>query len=151
MLDNAEDVPSVRAHTSETEPLFRHCDASPETIRVMSESHVFWYGDNLDVMRDYVADRTVDLIYLDPPFNSQRTYNRFFNEADATPSDAQRRAFKDYWTWGKESDRAYDEIVLPKKRHIVPATLSTTMEMLRRIHQINNMMAYHAMMAVRLV
>lgn len=116
------------------------------------DSHVFWYGDNLTVMREHIPDESVDLIYLDPPFNSQRIYNRFFGEHDGSESDAQRKAFDDYWRWGPEAAQAYDEVVHPRRRRsIVPATLSQTMEMLRQIHPDSNLLAYLSMMAVRLV
>jgi len=122
------------------------------TLPLVSESQVFWYGDNLTVMREHVADNSVDLIYLDPPFNSQRIYNRFFGELDGTESDAQRRAFDDYWQWGPEAAEAFREVVHPRERRsIVPATLSQTLEMFRAIHPDSNLLAYLSMMAVRLI
>lgn len=117
----------------------------------MAEPHVFWYGDNLQVMREHIGDGQVDLIYLDPPFNSQRVYNRFFGEADGSLSDAQRRAFEDYWSWGPEAEQAYEDVVHPKqRRHLVPAALSQTMEIFRSIHRESNLLAYLSMMAVRM-
>lgn len=122
------------------------------TIPGVTEPNVFWYGDNLDVMREHIRDESVDLIYLDPPFNSQQVYNRFLTESDGSHSDAQRRAFEDYWRWGQEAEQSYGEIVHPRgRRSDVPAALSQTMEMLRGIHRDNNLMAYLSMMAVRLV
>lgn len=119
---------------------------------VVSELDVFWYGDNLDVMREHIKDESVDLIYLDPPFNSRQVYNRFLTESDGTHSDAQRRAFEDYWRWGPEAEQAYGEVAHPRgRRRDVPAALSQTMDMLRAIHRDNNLMAYLSMMAVRLV
>jgi DNA modification methylase len=130
------------------------CSASPSlhTISYMRDpSHVFYYGDNLRVMRDWVKDETVDLVYLDPPFNSDRAYNQFFSEADATPSEAQYRAFGDYWQWGPGPQAAFDEIILPRSRSLVPAKLSATVESLRILLGPGDMLAYLVMMAQRLV
>ncbi len=119
---------------------------------IVDESQIFWYCDNLPVMRENLADESVDLIYLDPPFNSQRIYNQYMAEANGTLSEAQRRAFDDYWSWGAEAETAYSEILHPRrlKQH-VPAALAGTLEALRGVLQKSNMMAYLAMMAVRLV
>jgi site-specific DNA-methyltransferase (adenine-specific) len=56
-----------------------------------------YFGDNLEVLRDKIADESVDLIYLDPPFNSKANYNVLFKEAEGTPSAAQIHAFTDFW------------------------------------------------------
>ncbi len=118
----------------------------------MAESHVFWYGDNLQVLRDHIGEESIDLVYLDPPFNSQRIYNVSLDETDGTESDAQRKAFEDYWRWGKEAETAFDEVVFPRaRRYAVPDTLSQTMQMLRGILHESNLLAYLSMMAVRLV
>jgi len=58
-----------------------------------------YFGDNLDILREYVADQSVDLIYLDPPFNSKATYNVLFKEKNGTDSPAQIAAFDDTWHW----------------------------------------------------
>lgn len=122
------------------------------TMPHMLETGVFWYGDNLDVMREHLtSDGEVNLIYLDPPFNSRKAYNSFMVEADATISRAQLTAFEDYWRWGPESQKAYEEIQAPRRRFLVPVTLAETMQMLRRVLGDGNMLAYLSMMAVRLV
>ena len=61
--------------------------------------NTLYYGDNLDVLRKYVKDETVDLIYLDPPFNSNQNYNILFQEKNGTKSSAQIQAFEDTWHW----------------------------------------------------
>jgi len=61
-----------------------------------------YFGDNLEVLRDKVSDESVDLIYLDTPFNSKATYNVLFKEVEGTPSAAQIRAFDDFWDWDEE-------------------------------------------------
>ena len=55
----------------------------------MTEKNKLFFGDNLDIMRDHIPDESIDLIYLDPPFNSQATYNVLFGETNGTQSAAQ--------------------------------------------------------------
>src|SRR5437870_3697389 len=62
-----------------------------------------YYGDNLDILGRYLDDESVDLVYLDPPFNSAQNYNAFFQEKDGTAAAAQIRAFEDTWEWNQES------------------------------------------------
>lgn len=125
------------------------------TMCDMLDTEVFWYGDNLDVMREHMGgEGEIDLIYLDPPFNSKRAYNMFFKEADDSVSQAQRTSFEDYWRWqGGQAAAAYAEITQPGGRHRqhVPVKLIETMQMLMSILGETDMMAYLAMMAVRLV
>jgi len=60
-----------------------------------------YYGDNLDVLRRHIKDESVDLIYLDPPFNSKATYNVLFGEQNGSKAAAQIKAFEDTWTWNQ--------------------------------------------------
>ncbi len=80
----------------------------------MTPKHItdntLFYGDNLTVLRDYIADESVDLIYLDPPFNSSRSYNVLFKDESGTDSEAQITAFEDTWHWGPTAERTYDEL-----------------------------------------
>ena len=64
-----------------------------------------YYGDNLDILRRYLGDETVDLVYLDPPFNSAQTYNA--GEKDGTAAASQIKAFEDTWRWNQESEAVY--------------------------------------------
>lgn len=105
-----------------------------------------YFGDNLDILRHHIPVASVDLIYLDPPFNSKATYNMLFKEPGGQSSPAQIAAFEDTWTWGEESDQAFHEVVT-----LGPKKLADLMEALRSFLGINNMMAYLTMMAVRLV
>ena len=73
--------------------------------------NTLYYGDNLDILRRYVKDETVDLVYLDPPFNSNATYNVLFAEQNGTRAAAQIKAFEDTWTWDQEAAREYEETV----------------------------------------
>jgi site-specific DNA-methyltransferase (adenine-specific) len=70
-----------------------------------------YFGDNLDILRREVPDASADLIYLDPPFNSNATYNVLFKEKSGEESAAQIMAFEDTWQWGLESEAVYKEIV----------------------------------------
>lgn len=110
------------------------------------QTNKLYFGDNLKIMREYIADESVDLIYLDPPFNSKATYNVLFDEKNGTHSRAQITAFEDTWHWGLESEEAYHEIVTqgPKK-------LADLIQALRSFLGQNDMMAYLVMMAIRLV
>jgi len=79
--------------------------------RAMGEMNRLYYGDNLDVLRRYVAAESVDLVYLDPPFNSDATYNVLFKEHNGTEAAAQIKAFEDTWHWDQNAARAYQETV----------------------------------------
>jgi site-specific DNA-methyltransferase (adenine-specific) len=70
-----------------------------------------YFGDNLDILRRELPDSTVDLIYLDPPFNSNATYNVLFKEKSGEESAAQITAFEDTWQWGLESEAVYKQTV----------------------------------------
>jgi len=104
-----------------------------------------YFGDNLPILREYVPDESVDLIYLDPPFNSKATYNVLFAEQNGTRSQAQIKAFDDTWHWGMESEEAFHELVTKG-----PGKLPDLMDALRRFLGTNDMMAYLTMMAIRL-
>jgi len=77
----------------------------------MAQSGALFYGDNLDVLRRYIEDESIDLIYLDPPFNSNANYNVLFSEQDGSRSAAQIKAFGDTWRWDQSAAKAYEEIV----------------------------------------
>jgi hypothetical protein len=79
------------------------------------DQNTLFYGDNLDILRRYVADESVDLIYLDPPFNSNADYNVLFAEKDGTQPHSQIKAFKDTWTWDLEAAQGYAEVL--RSRH----------------------------------
>ena len=70
-----------------------------------------YYGDNLNILRDYIKDESVDLIYLDPPFNSKANYNILYKEPTGEQSQAQITAFKDTWHWTEEAERTFQEII----------------------------------------
>ena len=105
-----------------------------------------YFGDNLDVLRERVGDESVDLIYLDPPFNSKATYNVLFRESGGSESAAQITAFDDTWSWSLESESAYHDVVTGG-----PQKLSSLLAAMREFLGANDMMAYLTMMAQRMV
>jgi site-specific DNA-methyltransferase (adenine-specific) len=104
------------------------------------------YGDNLEVLREAIDDASVDLVYLDPPFNSNAGYNVLFKSANGSAADASIEAFDDTWTWGDASKSALMDIDGGTNRQL--------QVMMRAMHDAlgdSPLMAYLAMMAVRLV
>jgi site-specific DNA-methyltransferase (adenine-specific) len=116
------------------------------------KTNVLYYGDNLDILRRYIPDESVDLVYLDPPFNSDRNYNVIFKDESGRKSDAQLLAFEDTWHWGPSAEATYAYLTeTGRHQGRVPDTVSTIMAALRSGIGENQMMAYLAEMAVRLV
>ncbi len=77
------------------------------------QTNTLYYGDNLHILREYIPDASVDLVYLDPRFNSNRSYNVLFKEAgSASSSPAQIEAFEDTWHWGPAAQAAFEEVAL---------------------------------------
>ena len=105
-----------------------------------------YYGDNLDILRTHIPDESVDLIYIDPPFNSNQAYNVIFSETDGSSSQAQIQAFEDTWHWGETTEQAYHELV-----GTAPHLLVETIKSFRGFLTETNLMAYLVMMALRLV
>lgn len=105
-----------------------------------------FYGDNLDILREHVAGESVNLIYLDPPFNSNANYNVLFRSPAGSGSQAQIEAFEDTWHWGQEAEGAFDGVM--RSGNTSAADLLRAM---RSFLGQNDLMAYLAMMAVRLL
>lgn len=108
--------------------------------------NALYYGDNLKVLRESIPDQSVDLIYLDPPFNSNASYNVLFKAPSGEQSQAQIKAFEDKWHWNESAERAFNEVVTGP--HSDAAIMLRAM---RSALGENDMMAYLAMMAVRLI
>jgi DNA modification methylase len=104
-----------------------------------------FFGDNLDVLRDHVPNESVDLVYLDPPFNSDAGYNVLFGDQKTGKSEAQAEVFRDSWEWGESAEAAFDDLMRTGGR---PALY---LQGLRSWIGENAMMAYVAMMAARLI
>jgi site-specific DNA-methyltransferase (adenine-specific) len=109
-------------------------------------SNGLYYGDNLAVLRDSIATESVDLIYLDPPFNSNAPYNLLFKSPKGVSSEAQIEAFEDTWHWNIHAEEAFDDTIRSGN--------TDAAELLRAMRSAlgeNDLMAYLAMMAVRLI
>lgn len=104
-----------------------------------------YYGDNLEILRRYLKDESVDLVYLDPPFNSAQSYNAFFQEKDGSAAASQIHAFEDTWHWDIETKKAYDAITEQ------PGKVSDVMQAFYTFLGGTDMMAYLTMMSPRLV
>jgi DNA modification methylase len=116
------------------------------------ETNVLYYGDNLDILRKYIPDASIDLVYLDPPFNSNRDYNVIFKDESGRGSDAQLLAFEDTWHWGPGVDSTYRYLTNTALHHgRVPDSVSAVVGALRQGLGTNQMTAYLVEMAVRLV
>ena len=109
-------------------------------------TNTLYYGDNLEVLREHIADASVDLIYLDPPFNSNASYNVLFRAPSGGGTDASIEAFDDTWAWGPAAEDALADI-----RSSGNHKLHTLMAAIRTALGDNALMAYLAMMAVRLI
>jgi site-specific DNA-methyltransferase (adenine-specific) len=109
-------------------------------------TNTLFYGDNLTILREYIASESVDLVYLDPPFNSNRTYNVLFKDESGRSSDAQIEAFGDTWRWGPTTQRTYADLI-----EAAPTRVGEMISALKQFIGPNQMMAYLVMMAARLV
>src|SRR5256885_8425470 len=99
-----------------------------------------YYGDNLAILREHIKDESVDLIYLDPPFNSQATYNVLFRAPGGEQSEAQIEAFEGTWHWNDHAENAFDEVMKSSNPDVA--------EMLRALRSFlkeTDMMAYLTM------
>ena len=127
--------------------------ARPKALIISSPSQLpeivtnaLYYGDNLAVLRESIASESVDLVYLDPPFNSNANYNVLFKSPAGAGSQAQIEAFEDTWHWGPEAEDAFDQVI--QSGNTDAADLLRAM---RSFLGENDMMAYLAMMAIRLL
>ncbi|MEO6050023.1 MAG: hypothetical protein ABIP78_01655 [Pyrinomonadaceae bacterium] len=113
--------------------------------------NTLYYGDYLNIVRRYIRDESVDLVYLDPPFNSNRNYNVLFKDESGLEADSQIMAFEDTWHWkgaastyGSRASPTYDDLILEGDK------VSEMLQAFRSFIGENQMMAYLVMMAVRL-
>jgi len=106
--------------------------------------NTLYYGDNLEILRRYIEDESIDLIHLDPPFNSNADYNVLFAEKDGTQAHAQIKAFEDIWSWDLESAAEYAETLRSGHDRLAKC--------LKGLHDFlgpSDMLAYLSMMALR--
>jgi len=108
--------------------------------------NTLFYGDNLNILREYIPDKSIDLIYLDPPFNSNRNYNVLFKDESGQDSEAQITAFEDTWHWDRSAEDTYHELVTD-----APPQISKMIGALRDFIGANQMTAYLVMMTARLI
>lgn len=107
--------------------------------------NTLYYGDNLDILQRYVKDASVDLVYLDPPFNSNQNYNVLFKEQDGDRAASQIRAFEDTWTWDQEDESVYAQLVMNGGK------VADVLQAFRTFLGPCDMLAYLVMMAPRLI
>jgi DNA modification methylase len=109
-------------------------------------ANALYFGDNLEVLRESIKDETVDLVYLDPPFNSNAAYNLLFKSPKGHKSEAQIEAFDDTWHWGEQAEAAFTELLGQSNTDVAEVVRA-----LRSVLGDNDIMAYLAMMAIRLL
>ena len=117
---------------------------SPATLGQVNR---LFYGDNLRILRNDIKDESVDLCYLDPPFNSSRSYNILFKHKSGEQAQAQIEAFGDTWTWSQDSAAQYEELL----SGAAPARVADALQAMRRLLGDNDVLAYLVMMTSRLV
>ena len=108
-----------------------------------------YYGDNLEVLRKYIKDETVDLCYIDPPFNSKRNYNQIYNNV-GTEDRAQAQAFVDTWTWDDHASEGFSQIPSNDGARFTPQTV----DLLKGLHPVlkkGSLLAYLVSMTLRIV
>ena len=111
-----------------------------------AEKNKLYYGDNYEVLKRFMRDESVDLVYLDPPFNSRQDYNVLFAERDGSKSSSQIHAFEDTWEWNLDAERSYRHIL-----ETIGGQVADSMRAFRIFLGNTDMMAYLAMMAPRLI
>ena len=111
-------------------------------------NNALYYGDNLPILREHIPDESVDLVYLDPPFNSNASYNVLFREKTGEESPAQMKAFNDTWKWDEEAARTFNDIFINQG---TPSDVKDMIKAFREFLGPNDMMAYLVMMTPRLV
>jgi len=114
-------------------------------VRQNGGGNRLYFGDNLTVLREHVKDESVDLIYLDPPFNSDVNYNVLFRSPTGQESDAQVEAFRDSWEWADSARDAYADVIEAN------GDVALVVTSLKKWLGENAMMAYIVMMAARLI
>lgn len=112
----------------------------------MTVRNTLYYGDNLPILREYISSESIDLVYLDPPFNSNRSYNVLYRHESGRDSEAQVQAFDDTWHWNQHTEATYEELVTHGRPEV-----SSMLAAMRQFIGENQMMAYLVMMAARLV
>jgi len=116
------------------------------TTTTTTANNTLYYGDNLDILREHIPTASVDLVYLDPPFNSNRNYNVLFKDEGGKESESQITAFEDTWHWGPDAEATYRALTTEGSDRV-----AKMIDAMRSFVGANQMMAYLVMMAARLV
>jgi len=114
----------------------------------MADSNFLYYGDNLEVLRKYIQSGTVDLCYIDPPFNSKRTYNQIYNNIGGEDR-AQSQAFIDTWIWDDIAIEGYEELL----NNSLGRFTKQTIELIKGLNNVmgkGSLLAYLVSMALRI-
>jgi DNA modification methylase len=114
----------------------------------ITAGNALYYGDNLDVLRNKIQANSVDLCYIDPPFNSKRNYNQIYNNV-GTEDRAQAQAFVDTWTWNDQANEGFDEILTNMRGQFQPQLI----ELVKGLHAVLNpgsLLAYLVSMSLRI-
>ncbi|PIP50932.1 hypothetical protein COX11_01405, partial [Candidatus Berkelbacteria bacterium CG23_combo_of_CG06-09_8_20_14_all_41_73] len=115
------------------------------------ENRTLFFGDNLEILRDKIPDGCIDLVYLDPPFNSNRNYNILYREG-LIDSPAQVQAFEDSWHWTHEAQHIFEELVgVKSSKTKINQKISDLMLALEKMVGKNDVLAYLTMMTIRLI
>ncbi len=115
-------------------------------LQELNQLRRLYYGDNLDVLREHIASESVDLVYLDPPFNSNANYNILFKSPAGKAADSQIEAFEDTWHWNDKAEAAFHDVMTCGNTDV-----AELLRAMRGFLKENDMMAYLAMMAARLI
>lgn len=126
VLGSAARLTSALKHGTLTEHL-SYSELCEVTVSETFQNRLFC-GDNLEILREYLSDASVDLIYLDPPFNSNRNYNVLFRDESGIEADAQITAFEDTWHWDRNARNTYENLLTE-----TPDRISRMIEALRAI------------------
>lgn len=114
----------------------------------MAPKNYLFYGDNLEVLRKSIKDETVDLCYVDPPFNSQRDYNQIYNNI-GEEDQAQAQAFTDTWIWDQMAIAGYNEIIANEQGRFTPQTVEL-IKGLRSVLAEGSLLAYLVSLTLRI-
>ena len=111
------------------------------------KTNVLYFGDNLEILRKYIPDNSIDLVYLDPPFNSKKDYNILFKENGGVESEAQIKAFTDTWHWTQTVENTYHQDIITNGPPKVVSLIGALHDAIGN----NDVMAYLVMMTARLI
>ena len=118
-----------------------------DSMKSITKNTLF-YGDNLEVMRKYIADETIDLCYIDPPFNSKRNYNQIYNNI-GDEDQAQAQAFVDTWVWDEYANKGFSEILANDKGRFTSQTVDL-IKGLQPVLKKGSLLAYLVSMTLRI-